>query len=169
MIRKLKKIILQCELFPPLNAFWGKKMDLKQKVQINLLMNNMVLHFSLRMCRAIPSLMSSSHCAEIGQGTALHLTNLNSMKYIIPKVLTAGTIKNHCLLGYANMSFGKQLPTFLWMYCLHLQNFSIIREQKKCPSQIDYAEPADTKGNSTSSPFLYQFICSNFGLFNSVF
>lgn len=63
------------------------------KIQINLLKDNMVLHFSLRMCRAIPSLMSSSYGAEIGPGTALPLTDLNSMKYVIPKVLTPGTIK----------------------------------------------------------------------------
>jgi len=73
----------------------------------------MVLHFSLRMCRAIPSLMSSSYGAEMGPGTALALIHLNSTKYVIRKVLTAGTVKNHCLLGYASMYFGKQLPTFL--------------------------------------------------------
>ena len=39
-------------------------------------MDNMVLHFSLRMCRAIPSVMSSPYGAEIGPGTALPLTDL---------------------------------------------------------------------------------------------
>jgi hypothetical protein len=39
--------------------------------------------------------MSSSHGAEIcvGPGKALPLTDLNSMKYVTLKVLTAGTIK----------------------------------------------------------------------------
>jgi len=59
-------------------------------------MDNMVLHlhFSLRMCRAIPSLMSSSYGAEISPGTALPLTDLNSTKYVISKVLTEGTINS---------------------------------------------------------------------------
>jgi len=61
-------------------------------------MDNMVLHFSLRTCRAIPSLTSSSYGAETDPGTALPVTELNSTKYVIPKVLTVGTIKNHCLL-----------------------------------------------------------------------
>jgi hypothetical protein len=56
-------------------------------------MDNMVLHFSLRMCTAIPSLTSSSYGAKTGPGTALPLTDLNSTKYVIPKVLTAETKK----------------------------------------------------------------------------
>jgi hypothetical protein len=95
-------------------------------------MDNMILHFSLRMCRAIPSLMSSSHGAEIcvGPGKALPLTYLNSTKYVKPKVLTAGTIKIIAFWDMLACTSVNSYQHFYGLYCLHLQNLSIIREEK---------------------------------------
>jgi hypothetical protein len=87
------------------------------------------------MCRAISSLVSSSYGAEIGPGTALPLTDLNSKKYVILKVLTAGTIKFIAFWDMLACTLVHSYQHFYGMYCLHLQNLSIIRKEKKCPFQ----------------------------------
>jgi hypothetical protein len=105
------------------------------------------------MCRAIPSLVSSSYGAEICPGTALPLTDLNSMKYVILKVLTAGTIKVIDFWDMLACTSVNIYQHFYEMYCLHLQNLGIIRVEKKCPSQNRLCTACRYQGKLDKIPF----------------
>ena len=67
------------------------------------------------------------------------------------------------------MYFSKQLPAFLRNVLSSSPNLSIITENTKCLSKIDYAHPVDTREIQQVPLSFTSLYCNNFSLLNSAF